>query len=329
MASRRALLPLAFLLLGTGCDTPDDDFPANDHAISIGAATFGEPVSVGIGQRTEEWETCHPRWGEFGPWIDCAESRERAVHLVSIDCDPAEACRDVSVDGAKGSFVPLRPRFDVKVVGDIEGTRVETTREVNVQLPDLGGSLTPEHAFAETELSFCRFEGAPEVDLTITLDGATLKPEAPDSTRPECIVIVPPAPGVLRVVPRLRDPEVDLVPVTSTIHGVGDAEDVEVHDQMCSKSGEVGAYADARTGKYFVSVSAMGMLRTSSTSRSSAGLPASRIRLVVAGRIVDRNSDAVGVATFELDEPPPAGSRVEVDLDGRIESVPLRAKHCD
>ena len=45
----------------------------------VGAATLGQRVEVSVSQQTDEWELCHPRVGEFGPWIDCEDTRQRAA----------------------------------------------------------------------------------------------------------------------------------------------------------------------------------------------------------------------------------------------------------
>jgi hypothetical protein len=330
MAFRRLLLPLFLLLLVTGCETPDrGDFPQGAATISIDRAVFGEPVRVGIGQRTEEWELCHPRKGEVAVWIDCSESRERDAHLVSIECDPAEACGDVTFDGAAGSFMPVRERFNVHIVGEIEGARVERSQAVDVESPAIGAHFGPEQAFAEAPVSLCTFGGVPEVDFTVTIDGEVITPSFGDGARSDCQVFVPPSPGLLRAVPRLRDPEVELAAVTATIHPLSDAREVEILDEMCSRKGEVGAYEDPKSGKFFVAVSATAMLDTSATSSQSAGLPASRIKVVVGEQVLVRQGGYPTSASFTLDSAPPAGSRVEIDLDGRIVSVPLRAKQCD
>lgn len=335
MALRRWALAGALLFSNAGCETPDDDDPANGETISIGRATLGEATSVHVAQRTDEWEVCHPRAGEFGPWIDCEETRERAAHLVSIDCTPAEACSDVMLNGANGTFVPRQRSIAVKVIADIEGVRVEREQRVEVELPDLGIHFQTEHAFVDTEVALCRTAGMPEVEFTTTLDGAPIDPAAGDGARPDCLRFVPVTSGTLRAEPRLREAAIDLEAVSANVHSLSDAEDVSIFDQFCPggapDGAEVGAYADPKSGRLLVSMSAIGMLATSSSSRQSASLPASRMRLVVGGKVVtpERHLEGAAIATFLLDAPPPAGSRGEIDLDGRIVSAPLRAKRCD
>lgn len=328
MASRTALFSLFFFSTAAsalaGCDTPGDDYPEGEQTIHVGVTRLGVPTQVSVSQQTDEWELCHPRVGELGPWIDCHETRQRDAKLVSIACVPAGSCRDVKTEGAKGSFFALAERFSVKVVAEIEGSRVETTRSVEAEKPDVRVSISPEHAIEGAAIEVCRGPEGPATTLAVSLDGAPLAPSSIRAHRDGCVVFVPPVPGRLTASVRLVDPPTDLDPATGTVHARSELRDVGVTDLQCDRrDGPVGAYA-AKDGTYLVRVSAHGRIDDGSCS-----LPASAIRL----RDGDLLLRSTGIpeapfAQFVLERAPSPDARIEVDLGDRTETVPVVVRRC-
>ena len=316
----------ALAILALGCETPDDDYPSGEEAVRVGAATLGERVIVSVGQQTNEWELCHPRMGEFGPWIDCEETRERAASLTSIECLPAASCRDVAIDGAKGGFFPLVPELSVKVVADVEGERIETTRVVKARKPEGGLAFSPNRSVAGARIEVCR-RGEVALTFAVTLDDAPLVPsgEAHDE---RCTSFVPMSAGELRAVPRLLDPAIDLEPIGAVVHAPSELGEITVRDGRCFREDGVVGVHPGTDGKFHVSVTASGGLRIG-TGTQQLALPASSIRLRDGGEVLASDGRPwETVAFFALSAPPSPDARIEVDLGTRVVTAPVRAGAC-
>lgn len=328
-ALRASLLFAASLL---GCETPDEDYPLGGAAIRIEGTQLGMPTAVSVAQQTDEWQLCQPRVGEFGPWIDCEAPRQREARLESIACIPAESCRDAKVDGAKGSFFALAERFSVKVVANIEGIRVETTRAVEAAKSAVHLSIRPEHAVEGAAVEVCRSADTPATTLSVSVAGASLAPAARRSDREGCVVFVPPVAGTLTASLRLASPALDLEPVTATVHSRAELHDVSVLDLQCShrRAYAVGAYA-VREGKQLIRVSAYGFVSVPGESGTGRQLylPSSAIRLRDGDRVVaSTGAPEESSASFVLDGAPTPDARIEVDLGGRVVTAPVVAAQC-
>lgn len=331
MALRTALfllLSVAFSGTLVGCETPDEDYPLGGDTIRIGRTQLGTPTEVSVSQQTDEWEFCHPRSGEFGPWIDCEETRQRAAKLVSITCVPAESCRDAKVDGAKGSFFALAERFSVKVVAEIEGSRVETTRAVKAEKTAVRVSISPEHAMEGAKVEVCRGTEGPATTLSVAVAGAPLAPASLRSEREGCVVFVPPAAGTLTASARLVDPPVDLEAVTATVHARSELRDLEVIDLQCShRDGAVGAYA-GKDGEHLITVSAYGFV-DGDDGGTQVYLPSSAIGFRDGDVVLrSKGTPALPSAQFRLERAPSPNAHVTIDLGGRTVTAPVVVRQC-
>ncbi|MDB4998693.1 MAG: hypothetical protein JWM74_6125, partial [Myxococcaceae bacterium] len=245
------LLLLALIAAGTGCSVSSatGDYPVGNAAISIGYANLGEDSTVSIHRQRSESSDCNTRSGELGVNVDCARTRQLVSKVVSFACEPAEACKDVRIDGAKVTYVPRAERFDVHVVGDIEGDRVEKTQTMEGKRPSAQLTLqagspsgsTKAIAIAGSRISACRI-GSKSLRVRATLDGESVPVTASKQGYSSCDTLVPSHAGTLRVVVTLEDPAIDLATEEMQVRPLEDVRDVEITDALCPVGSDIHAF---------------------------------------------------------------------------------------
>ncbi len=326
-----SLLLLATLIaLGTGCSVSSarGDYPLGNGAISIGTATLGEDSTVSIHRQRSESSDCETRGGEFGPYVDCETMRVLVSKVVSFTCLPAEACKDIRIDGANVVYVPRMEKFDVHVVGDIEGDRVEKTQAIIGKRPQVtltlhatspSGSSHPV-AVAGARVSACR-TGSKSAHLKATLDGEPVVVLTDKATSFSiCDVIVAPRAGKLHVTVALDEPAIDLATADTVVRPLEDVRDVEITDLLCSKGTDIHAFN--YMGKWSLSIALTGVL----ADGAIVAVPGSAARYVDGDLTMPPSSDPTEWHMgFLLTAAPSATARIDVTIGDRVFSVPVVA----
>ena len=249
------------------------------------------------------------------------------AHVVSFACEPVEACKDARIDGAKVTYVPRMEKFDVHVVGDIEGDRVEKTQTMvgkrpSAQLTLQAGAPSGSSkaiAIAGGRISACHV-GSKSLRLRATLDGESLAVTASKegSGYSSCDTVVPSHAGALRVVVALDDPAIDLATEELQVRPLDDVRDVEITDALCPVGTDIHAFE--YNGQWSFSISLAGTL----ADLTVVSVPGSAARYVDGDVELGPSSDAAQRQVgFLPKSAPSAGARIEVRIGDRVLTVPV------
>jgi hypothetical protein len=322
------ILLLALIVAGTGCSVSNarGDYPLGNASISIGYANLGEDSTVSIWRQRSESSDCNTRSGEFGVNVDCENTRQLVSKVVSFECLPAEACKDVRIDGAKVTYVPRAENFDVHVVGDIEGDRVEKTQTMVGQRPSAQLTLqaaspsgsTKAIAIAGGRISACR-AGSTSLRLRATLDGESIAVTASEEgSYSTCDTVVPSHAGTLRVVVALEDPAIDLATEEMDVRPLDDVRDVEITDALCPVGEAIHAFE--HKGQWSFSISLAGTL----ADLTVVSVPGSAARYIDGDVELAPSSDAAQPRVgFMPKSAPSAAARIEVRIGDRVFTLPV------
>jgi hypothetical protein len=297
--------------------------------------TLGQAASAwAVGAVTEDKE-CTLEGGEFGPipQFDCTNYRELKGTMTSLECLPAEACADITLEGQKATFVPLTETFRVHAVGDVEGVKVEKTADIVASLPKVvfgsrgvGPDGRPLLSFEKGVLHECVSPPGYDTTLVAVQDGAPLDVVAGPSHEGRCWDITTKSQSEVTLEAHLVRPDRVLVAKAAQLTPLSDVTRIEVRDSYCKDAG-IAARFQKDTATYGLGFTARGF-----TARGSELLPAFTSRIEGAGVGLKRIGPPNGPSSnYVLDGPPRAGAVVVLEAGGTTVYEPIRilGQPCD
>jgi hypothetical protein len=332
----RVGLSLSVLTLAstTACSGADGGvYPEGSDSIQISGRFIGEPLTISLGRTIREGKPCSLESGDFGPWVDCSDSRTMKASFVSVECLPSTACDSALIDGSRATVLPLTRELTLRVVADFEGQRAEREQRLSLMLPSAqvrfepqGPPLSghPSILFEGGDVRFCvNSSTKAAVRYEARLDGELL-PIVETSERATCHRVEVARAGTLEVTPMLERPSISLIPSATAIHPLRDVVALTVQDAYCPG---LTAWRAANA----IDSWAFGVHAYAITSDGSAGLlSGSAVELIDAGVGVRRSTRAAQRTSYFLfDGRPAATLRAHVTAGSVTEAYPVRvAERC-